>query len=271
MTFMTRFWRIRSIRFLLFGTGIALAAAYLLWAFSHSVLPAAAISLLPRIPDAAADEHILVFSPHPDDEAIGVGGFIFNARQAGAAVRIVLASDGNKHGLRDRRCIEFRRSAERLGVDPAELCFWNYPDGSLKAHQENLKREAAREIDSFQPTIIFYPHPDDHHSDHAVLGRVMDELLVRTGQGEREIRILRYLVHHRYFPQPKSAKLMPPLNMLDLDQRWHVYELSPEAQEAKKKALREYRTQLRNPFLYPLLIGFLRENELFSEPVDFPW
>lgn len=267
----------RKIKLLLLGTGISLLAGYRLWAlaFSHSVLPASAIFLLSQMPNPVADDRVLVFSPHPDDETIGMGGFIFNARRAGATVRIVLASDGDKHGLRDRRYEEFRRATERLGVNPTDLRFWGYPDGSLKTHEENLKREAAEEIGSFQPTIVLYPHPDDHHSDHAVLGRVTEELLVHTGQGERGIRGFRYLVHHRDFPQPKTlareAKLMPPLSMLGLDQRWHVFELSPETQEAKNNALREYRTQLRNPFLYPLLVNLLRENELFSEPVDFTW
>ena len=240
--------------------------AYLAYAYTYEVLPGAAFYLLPDLEPPTPEDRVLVFAPHPDDETIGAGAYIFTAARSGALVRIVLATDGNKHGLKDHRYREFRHATALLGVPAAQLDFWEYPDGQLAEYREVLADRVGQVIAEFHPTVIFYPHPEDRHPDHAVLGRTVEELLA----GGAEVRIYRYLVHHPYFPQPKMLArknfLLPPVAMLTFDQRWLRFCPSEEAKKAKVAAVLEYRTQLRNPFLRPLLLSFLRENELFSSP-----
>src|SRR5262249_40975912 len=44
-----------------------------------------------------ARDRLLVLAPHPDDEIVSNGGLILAARAAGAAVRIVWATDGGRN------------------------------------------------------------------------------------------------------------------------------------------------------------------------------
>lgn len=240
--------------------------AYLAYAYTYEVLPGAAFYLLPDLELPTPEERVLVFAPHPDDETIGAGAYIFTATRSGALVRIVLATDGNKHGLKNQRYREFRHATSLLGVPPHQLDFWEYPDGQLAGYRDILAARVGQVIAEFNPTVIFYPHPEDRHPDHAVLGRTLEGLLA----GGSEVRAYRYLVHHPYFPQPKMLArqnfLLPPVAMLTFDQRWLRFCPSEEAKKAKVAAILEYRTQLKNPFLRPLLLSFIRENELFSSP-----
>ena len=79
---------------------------------------------------------VLVFAPHPDDEAIGCGGLIVRLVEAGVAVRVVLVTDGSgagglPPGAAQVRQREFLASLARLEVkDHAMLGF---PDGELVA------------------------------------------------------------------------------------------------------------------------------------------
>jgi LmbE family N-acetylglucosaminyl deacetylase len=189
-------------------------------------------------------------------------------------VRIILATDGNKHGLKDSRYREFRQATDLLGVLTSELRFWNYPDGELTNYFTSLVEKIKAELEEFNPSIVFYPHPADRHPDHSVLGHAVEEVLSEIGDGSG-ITGLCYLVHQRYFPQPKkirATKLLPPRALLNENEKWQRFCLPNEARAVKKKALREYRSQLQNPFLRPLLLGLVRENELFSMriPIGVP-
>ena len=53
---------------------------------------------LPEVVMPQSGQRVLVFSPHPDDESIGVGGYIAQSIANGANVEIVLVTNGNFHG-----------------------------------------------------------------------------------------------------------------------------------------------------------------------------
>ncbi|MGO0122726.1 PIG-L family deacetylase [Desulfothermobacter acidiphilus] len=245
-----------------------MGGGYIYHGYFYSVLPQPAYHLLRDMPSPTAADRILYFSPHPDDETIAAGGYLCLAQRAGAQIRVVLATDGNKHGLKDIRYQEFRRATAALGLPETSLVFWEYPDGCLSSYWLPLQARAAWEIDHFGPTVILYPHPADHHPDHAVLGKVVEEVLREKGYTGKELLACRYLVHHRYFPQPRSLArqgyLLPPVAMLSLDQQWLKFPLPEEVLRCKSEAIDQYRTQLRNPFLRPLLHSFIRRNELFA-------
>ena len=52
-----------------------------------------------RAPAAATRARVLVLAPHPDDETFGAGGLIQQAVTAGAALRVVFATDGENNGM----------------------------------------------------------------------------------------------------------------------------------------------------------------------------
>ncbi|MEW6459461.1 MAG: PIG-L family deacetylase [Bacillota bacterium] len=264
-------WKRYRGKLALLVLGAVVFSGYLVFSYSVNTLPAQAIHLLEDVPAPQSTDRILVFAPHPDDETIAAGGYIHSARRAGAVIRVVLVTDGNKHGLKEHRYLEFRNATEILGVSPAELRFWEYQDGTLSAHRGSLPERVRAELDSFYPTVVISTHPADRHPDHAVLGRVVGEVLLELSGTGCNITGLFYLVHHRYYPQPKGVRplsLLPPPAMLNSGEKWWRFWLTAEGKEAKRAAVREYRSQTRNPFLRPVLFGLIRDNELFSTTIN---
>ncbi len=214
-------------------------------------------------------DRILVFSPHPDDESIALGGYIYSASQNGATVRIILVTDGNKQGLKEKRCSEFCKAAALLGISTEQLVFWDYPDGQARSFTDELTLQAEQEIDSFGPTLILYPHPADRHRDHSIIGGIVERQLSNNQKHGSHILAYRYLVHYWFFPQPRilvrNDIVVPPHGLIGLRHDWKQFFLDTEARDAKEAAINQYRSQLKNPFLIPLLRGLLRSNELLDK------
>ncbi len=63
--------------------GAILIVIYFSYFYSHQVLPQQAIYFLDEAKLPQKDQTILVFSPHPDDERSGAGGYIYEAVKAG--------------------------------------------------------------------------------------------------------------------------------------------------------------------------------------------
>lgn len=241
---------------------------YVLYARIYSVLPDSAIHLLDDVNLPSAGERLLVISPHPDDETIACGGYIFLSLQRGASVAVVVVTDGNKRGIGDRRHLECRRATAILGIQRSELEFLEFPETKLKGEREPLVEAAlSAAYRRWQPQFLLYPDPLDHHPDHAVVGRLVEEILKKNPGSATAYS---YLVHHRKFPQPKLLRmendLLPPVSMVAFDKQWRRLMLPREALDRKHEAVLAYRSQLRVPFLRSLLLSFIRANELFSIP-----
>jgi len=164
---------IKSSKFILFIVlFIALIAGIFSYYFSmNGVMPQNTIYFINETQLPNAGQNVLVFSPHPDDESIGSAGFIMNSIKSGANVKIVLVTDGNKHGLRDRRYSEFKKATSTLGVKETDLVFLNYPDGKLdQTNQDELTASLKEQIDDFNPNYVVYPSVLDTHPDHKIIG-----------------------------------------------------------------------------------------------------
>lgn len=232
------------------------------------VLPDAALYFLEDVRLPQKGERALLFSPHPDDETIAAGGYVIQAVRNGAEVKIVLVTDGNKHGLMNRRYHEFTRATSLLGVPQSHLLFLNHPDGLLDREDPLLLRKEFEAImRSYDPLFIIYPHPSDHHPDHAVVGRTVQSII--TSSFPQAISY-QYLVHHERFPYPKrlreDAPLLPPASMVHFDNEWKRLMLPKQVEDRKLEAVLEYTSQLRVPLLRSLLLGLVRRNELFAVP-----
>jgi LmbE family N-acetylglucosaminyl deacetylase len=120
-----------------------------LWTESHARSAAAAPLHLPPASVPGPGQRVLVFAPHPDDEVLGVGGLLFEARRRGADVRVVYFTSGDGFPLcaaaryhswpdqasmcrlaGDRRS-EARNALAALGVRAPALTFLGYPDRGL--------------------------------------------------------------------------------------------------------------------------------------------
>lgn len=230
-----------------------------------AVLPPKAIYLLDDMPKPTSNDRILVLSPHPDDETIAVGGYDHLAVLAGAEVKIALVTDGNKHGLKDTRYAEFKKAAETVGIKEQNLEFWNFLDGEKNDSQlDAISKMIVSTIKIYNPTIIIAPMTQDAHYDHYLAGKAY---LMARAEANYKGQQYGYLVHHRYFPQPKELQptgyLSPPLKYLSYGQGWVKIILPAESEDIKNEALLNYHSQLRVPILNSLLKSMIRQNELF--------
>lgn len=241
-------------------------ASYLLYSRYTQVLPDAALYFLNDAKLPSSGQKVLVFSPHPDDESIAAGGYIFDASKAGAKVYIVLVTDGDKHHLKATRYEEFKKATSILGVPNENLVFLNYPDGRLKKEDASkVSDNFKHEIDNIAPDFVIYPNTKDTHPDHAQTGKIVENILKDEKFSGTSYQ---YLVHNPHFPQPKkydpSRNLMPPISLVTFDKEWQRYMLSNEAIDEKTRAVFTYKSQLKVPFLRSLILSSIRKNELFS-------
>jgi LmbE family N-acetylglucosaminyl deacetylase len=167
-----------------------------------------------------ADDRVLLLAPHPDDETLAAAGLLQHAAAAGAAVRVIYATDGEnnpwaqravEHRWRVSVADRFRWGARRRREALAALAILGVPDHAvifLGLPDQGLTRELlhgdcsaiaslACEIERFMPTVLVAPSPFDLHPDHSALA-----VLVRFARGRVAPRfrwplLLDYLVHNR--------------------------------------------------------------------------
>lgn len=232
------------------------------------VMAQSAIDTLKDVPAAVQGQKVLVFSPHPDDETIAVGGYIAQSSAQGADVRIVLVTNGNFHHNESVRYAEFRKATGILGVPESNLVFLGFPDSKLRGmNQEVLLQALKQQIDVFHPDIIIYPSPHDFNPDHSTIGKTVEKIL--QSETQRPI-IYEYLVHYEVlFPRPREYNpnlyLLPPKRLLSVDD-WYQFSLSPAVEDLKKEAIFTYQSQLKNRWLNGILLSSIRRNELLAVP-----
>ena len=238
---------------------------HILYIWYYKSVPQTGINLLNIIPEPKMTDTILIFSPHPDDETIAVGGFIKTATLKGAKVWIVLVTDGNKHHLEKIRYNEFSKATLDLGVQESHLIYLNYPDGNLrKVNLTHLENYFKNIVEFVHPNIVFIPSDRDIHPDHKVTG--LDAINVISNLRSKP-KIYKYLVHFPNFPIPKELNknlfITPPIKLLDFSKEWLSFPLTTDIEEAKYNALLQYKSQMILPPLKELIEAFVRRNELF--------
>lgn len=115
-------------------------------------LPEDVLSTIPEMAPHRAADRVLVFAPHPDDEAIGCAGVIQQALAAGAQVWVVYMTNGDGFRLAaerqyrqpkptpqqyiqfgEMRQQEARRAMRILGLADWRVTFLGYPDRGMDA------------------------------------------------------------------------------------------------------------------------------------------
>ncbi len=242
---------------------ISAAIGWVYYSWYYQSLPQAAIYVLNSVPNPVARERILVFSPHPDDETLAAGGYMATAEQNGASVWIALVTNGDRRGLEYARYSEFIKATGTLGVPESHLFFLGYPDGGLsKIPQASFEKNLQNIVNEVNPNIIIAPDPKDYNKDHSIIGQTIEK--ITAGKGKT---IYYYIIHYPHFPLPQSydpnSYILPPLRLMGSREDWRKFIVSPYTEAIKKNAILEYKSQLANPFLQSLLLGMIRENELF--------
>ncbi len=136
------------------------------------------------------DSRVLVVTAHPDDEAFYVGGTLLRLREAGAQVRLIVLTDGDKgyypfhdaEGTARTRRAEQLRAAELFGI--ASVRFFGKPDGRLRADEDTVAL-LTEEIRTFQPDFLLTFDPEHvrkvYHRDHRAAGDAAVRAARRVG------------------------------------------------------------------------------------------
>ncbi len=193
-------------------------------------------------------KHLMLVTPHPDDESVAIGGLIQDAVRQGAHITVLQVTDGDNNPWpqrwlerrwrirpRDRvrwgarRADEAYEALRRLGLPAASLQRLAWPDLGVGAR---LLGGGVCAIDAFagvvqreSPDIIVLPDLHDRHPDHAAC-----HVLVRLALARRSIRpeCLTYRVHGRGMPSGERLEIALDAGM----------------QETKRQAILAHRTQV---------------------------
>ena len=266
----TKFINKRFLKLELLTLGILSIIACIL--YISDVPPVMAQDAAAALPDVLMPQNgqrVLVFSPHPDDESIGVGGYIAQSIENGANVEIVLVTNGDFHGNEQERYAEFKKATHILGVPESNLVFLGFPDGKLdKMDPAVLYVALQSQIEQFSPDIIIYPDAQDMNPDHSTIGKAVQKILAADPQ---QITSYEYLVHFKLiWPRPRelapNLDLSPPEQLINQDTTWEKVPLSQNIENLKSKAIHNYDSQLDNPWLHGLLLSSIRRNELLAIP-----
>ncbi len=170
------------------------------------------------LPILDARSRVMLFAPHPDDESLAAGVFLQRAVAAGAAVRVVYGTDGEKNcwpqrvlerkvRIReaDRHRWGVRRQAEALAalqtlqIGPEKVEFLSLPDQGvtdllLGDCGETLHRLAGAII-AWNPTHLLLPSPSDTHPDHSGLAILLRLVFQHFLPRHHRIERIEYLIH----------------------------------------------------------------------------
>ncbi|EKF85110.1 PIG-L deacetylase family protein [Methanobacterium formicicum] len=269
------------------------------------------------MPEISSSDRVLIVSPHPDDESLGTGGIIKKALEKNASVEVVMVTTGDalkpeefqaylkatnntgyKGTIGDLRHTEAINAVKALGMNPNNLIFLGYPDGSLKNLLEtnwdtpykrtsgsnqydhspynftyeknapytgaNVVKNMEQIMKDYKPTIIYYPDDGDDHPDHfATSAFVRYSALVTNYTGKSYT----YLVHKgTSWPNPlnyqPSRTLYFPDELSILDADWYITSLNATEESAKEKAIKAHASQVTA--LRDLLMSFVRTDEIFA-------
>ncbi len=136
----------------------------------NPIFPRRNVEVVREVPRAS----VLVLAPHPDDEAIGMGGTLAMHVANGSAVTVLYLTDGGgAGGDRDSlvavRRMEARGVGEELGI---RQIFWENHDTRLTNDTQTV-RGLIRVIEETKPALVYAPSIFDTHYDHFATNGVL--------------------------------------------------------------------------------------------------
>lgn len=185
-------------------------------------------------------DRLLVLAVHPDDETLGAAGLIQHAVAAGAAVKIIFVTNGDKNPWpqralelhwritdKDRARWGDRRSQEAIaaistfGLHEHDAKFLGLPDQGLSAMLKNGNQQLIEQfstlIGDFQPTVLVSSAIQDKHPDHNALAVIIDFALTQLNTPPP--LLLTYLIHGQQAGTGKAYSIALAQEELDCKRR----------------------------------------------------
>jgi bacillithiol biosynthesis deacetylase BshB1 len=180
---------------------------------------------------------VLAIGAHPDDIELGCGGTVALLARQGRRVGILHLTRGERgtRGTAEERLAEAEKAAAALGV--ADLAFLDTGDGGLRTGpaEEDALIEALR---TWRPELVLGPSPSDRHPDHGRAQRLVEAACFYSGLANRGAAPPAPAAHRpaAFFSYMQHDPFEPSF-IVDVSATW----------EAKRQALRAYRSQLYQP------------------------
>ena len=116
-------------------------------------------------------DRVLVFSPHVDDETIGLGATLIKCKALGAQMSLVYMTDGggSTSNLSREELIEERKKEGSIVKESygfQNIYFLDEPDGRLDSSDDGLIDRIVYILNNEKPSVIFTPFLIDGHTDH---------------------------------------------------------------------------------------------------------
>jgi LmbE family N-acetylglucosaminyl deacetylase len=176
---------------------------------------------------------LVVVSPHPDDEILGLGGLL---SMLDRRITLVAVTDGEAshpgstvyrpQQLAQLRRGETRAALARLGVE-ADIVYCGQPDGGID--EDALVDELGRQLTADHWCFVSWR--GDGHPDHEVVGRAAGRAVAAAGS-----RLVEYPIWAWHWAGPGDPRV--PW------QRARSIALTPETTRAKEAAIATFRTQI---------------------------
>jgi bacillithiol biosynthesis deacetylase BshB1 len=176
---------------------------------------------------------VLIFSPHPDDVELAMGGTVIRMIEEGWQVIIADVTDGEPtpKGSPEIRAAEREKATQALGV--TERVCLGLPNRYVTNNIENRK-VLAEAVRRFKPRWLFTTYRPDAHPDHIQVGRLTDEARFTAKLTKTDMKyephyaekiIYYYATHLHVHPQPSFV--------VDVSNQW----------EQKIEAVKAYKSQ----------------------------
>ena len=183
--------------------------------------------------------NVLVVSPHPDDEVLGVGGTMHRLAGEGHDVTVAIVTKGWAPLFPQEQVAQVRDEARAanaaLGVKTVR--FMDLPVTKLHAMpRHELNAAFDRLVSAEQPEWVFLPFPGDRHEDHR---RVFDAGLVALRPVTSRSFVKRIFCYETVSETHWSASRLEPAFEPQL---W--FDISNHL-DAKLAAMRKYASQVR--------------------------
>ena len=120
---------------------------------------------------------IMVVSPHPDDEVLGVGGSLLRYKDEGISIAWLIvtgmseSSGWSKERVEERR-VEVDKISKFFRFD--EMYNLGLPTTKLDTlPMGDIVKEISHILDSYRPSHLFIPHYGDVHTDHQIVHKAV--------------------------------------------------------------------------------------------------
>jgi LmbE family N-acetylglucosaminyl deacetylase len=189
--------------------------------------------------------HIVLLSPHPDDETLAAGGFLAAQRASGAEIDIVAVTDGENAysdfpDLARVRRKEQEAALARLNIDCKKIHRLGLVDSGVEQQKHKLVEFLLPLVTA--QTLVLAPWTGDFHPDHEACGWAAQQVAQQTGAS---LFWYFFWTWHRGTPAHLAALSL------------HAFPLDAGLLLAKLDALRCHESQIHRASGEPILPEYL--------------